>query len=146
MPRFSSKARAYLWSREKTAAYRAGRGLLPICNICDLPVLECDAWDESHDPGRAAACGGRSVGIAHRLCNRRHGAQVVVPMLAKADRAGARHIGAAGPGLGRHPMRAGRRSGLSKTMRHGVQPRLTNAQKHARMIERLRVAPSEVSP
>ncbi len=130
-PRFNSKRREALWLAERLAAYRAGRGNLPICNICDLPVLETDAWDESHHPDHPRVFGGRATGVAHRRCNHEHGAQVVTPAKAKANRVRRRHIGAGGPGLGKHPMPGGRRSALTKTFRYGVQPRLTGAEKHA---------------
>jgi hypothetical protein len=132
-PLFNSKKREALWQRESLAAHLAGRGTSPICNICGLPVTPGQAWDESHD-GAPKAFGGRSTGIAHRRCNHDHGAQVVAPAAAKAKRVHRKHIGAAGAGLGRYPMAAGRRSDVSKTMHHGLQPRLTGAQKHAAMM------------
>jgi hypothetical protein len=134
MPRkymFGSKKREDLWQGMRWQAHAAGRGDLPICNLCDLPVQKTDAWDRSHDPGRARSNGGKSVGIAHLRCNREHGAKVVVPSNAKADAQRRNHIGAAGPGLGKCPMRAGKRSAFTKTFQRGVQPRLTLAQKHA---------------
>jgi hypothetical protein len=43
---------------------------------------------KSHDPEGPARClGGTETGIAHRPCNRRHGAKVVRPLDAKAARA-----------------------------------------------------------
>lgn len=140
-PMFGSKKREALWQCEVLAAYKAGRGREPICNLCDLPVTVHDAWDESHDRGRAKAFGGKSVGIAHRLCNRLHGQQVVVPAVAKSNAVRKRYLGITGPGLGRFPMQGGRRSRISKTMRHGVQPRLTLAEKHARTMAALRIVP-----
>jgi hypothetical protein len=131
--RFNSRQREALWCEQSLAAWKAGRGRDPICNLCDLPVTPTDAWDESHDPARARAFGGTRTGVAHRRCNREHGAQVVVPALAKSDRVRARHIGAAGPGLGKRPMPAGRRTRISKTFRHGVVARTTLAQKLAAM-------------
>lgn len=130
---FGSRKREALWLRERLAAYKAGDGDLPICNLCGLPVAETDDWDESHD-GVPRANGGRLTGIAHMLCNRQHGAKIVTPAIAKANRVRQRHIGASGPGLGKHPMRAGRRSGLKKTFGKGLQPRLTHAQKHAAFL------------
>ncbi|NWG26143.1 MAG: hypothetical protein HXY30_17295 [Pseudorhodoplanes sp.] len=130
---FGSKQREDLWLREKHNAQLSGRGDLPICNLCDLPVRKTDAWDESHDPGRAKAFGGKRTAIAHRLCNHLHGAQVVTPAIAKSNKVRRRDIGAAGPGLGRHPMPGGRRSRLSKSFSHGVVPRLTLSEKLAVM-------------
>lgn len=136
-PRFNSKQREALWAAECWRAAIAGRGSLPICNLCDQVVRETDAWDESHDPGRAKAFGGRATGVAHHRCNHEHGAKVVTPAVAKAKRVHAKHIGAAGPGLGRTPMRGGRRDGIRRTMRNGVRPRLTGAERHAATIAKL---------
>lgn len=143
----SPKQRAALWAREATNAYLDGRGRLPICNLCNLPLAIGDDWDESHAPEKPRCFGGRRVGVAHRLCNRDHGSKVVTPALAKSNRVRNRHIGASGPGLGKAPMRAGRRSGLSKTFRHGLVPRLTHAQKHAAFLAGRAIAPApEASP
>ncbi len=141
-PRFNSKRREQLWQREKFAACQAGRGDLPICNLCDLPVFETDAWDESHHPGRAKAFGGRVVGIAHHACNHQHGAAVVTPAVAKSNRIRRKHIGAAGPGLGKYPMRGGRRDRIKKTMRGEVILRLTGAERHALMMARREITPT----
>jgi 5-methylcytosine-specific restriction enzyme A len=47
------------------------------------------------------------------------------------------HLGITGPGLGRCPFPAGKRAGITRTMRHGVKPRLTQAERHrALMAER----------
>lgn len=40
------------------------------------------------------------------------------------------HLGIKGPGLGRSPMPAGRRSRISRTFRHGVQPRQSGTQRY----------------
>lgn len=133
--RFNSKKRDALWSRECLAAHLAGRGQLPICNLCDMPVTIGQTWDESHD-GTPKAFGGKSTGIAHHRCNHQHGAQIVAPAAAKAKRVRRKHIGVTGLGLGRCPMRAGRRSDVTKTMRHGLQPRLTQSEKHAATMAR----------
>jgi hypothetical protein len=127
--RFGTKLRDQTWALEKLAAYRAGRGELPICVHCAQPVMIGDAWDVAHvDIPRAF--GGKSVACGHRHCNQRDNNEVVTPAVAKADRVHRKHVGIDGPGLGNAPMQAGRRSLISKTMRHGVQPRLTQAQKH----------------
>lgn len=131
-PRFGSHKREALWQMECLEAHKAERGPHPICNLCDQPVTPDQAWDESHH-GAPKALGGKLYGVAHRKCNRNHGARVVVPMMAKVRRVYAKFIGADGPGLGRFPMQAGRRTLVSKTMRNGVQPRLTLAQKAERM-------------
>lgn len=130
-PLFGSRKRENLWQACRMTAYLAGRGDRPVCNICDQPVDATEPWDESHLPWKGAPVHLRRVGIAHRACNREHGSRVVVPAKAKARRIEARRLGLKGPGLGRSPMAGGRFSRLTRTMRHGVQPRRTLAQKHA---------------
>lgn len=142
--RLSPTKREALWLCEATAAVAADRGPHPICNLCDLPVQPGQAWDESHMP-IARSFGGSLTGVAHERCNRMHGVQVVWPAVAKSNRVRRFHIGASGPGLGRYPMRAGRRSLVSKTFRNGLQPRLTLAQKHARAMAARAIVPLEVS-
>ncbi len=132
--RFGSKKRDYLWSRECAAACKAGRGNLPICNLCDQPVAATDPWHESHLPWRGAPAHLRSVGIAHERCNLVHGRTVVVPALAKAARVRKLHLGLKRPGEGRHPLPAGVNSRITKTLRGRVLPRLSGAQKHARLM------------
>lgn len=108
------------------------------CNICGEHVDRDEKWHESHDPSKPKCYGGKSVGVAHAHCNLRHGREVVVPNMAKADRVRAKHLGLKRPGMGRHPMRAGRRSRESKSMgKAGIVTRTTLAQKHAAMLARL---------
>jgi hypothetical protein len=131
---FNAKQREDLWLRCRTTAYLDGRGdgTICICNLCDLPVYPTDAWDESHDPAKPKSFGGKAVGVAHRRCNRDHGAQVVTPAKAKSDRVRRRALGITRPGMGRHAMPAGRRSNEKRKIGGGVEPRLTMAQKEAR--------------
>lgn len=141
-PRFGTRYRDDLWSRECMFAWQAGRGRQPICNLCDIPIRPDEPWDESHAPEQARVFGGRSVGCAHSSCNRLHGVQVVKPQVAKCDRVRAKHLGHKGPGLGRYPMRAGRRSGFTKTMNHGLRPRLKLAAKLAVMRAKRAIVPT----
>jgi hypothetical protein len=142
---FGSRKRENLWQACRVTAYLAGRGDCPICNLCDTPVTADQDWHESHLPWRGAPAHLRSVGIAHKDCNLLHGRTVVVPAFAKADRINDRRLGLKGPGLGRHPMRAGRLSRVTKTMRRGVQPRLSIAERHAAFLARRAIVPLEVS-
>lgn len=139
-PRFGTARRDALYQCEALVAHKAGRGRVPICNLCDRPVTPDQAWDESHHPDQPRVFGGRSVGIAHLACNRLHGAQVVAPQVAKCERVRRRHLGIAGPGLGQHPLPAGKRSPVTKTLRHGPQPRLTASEKLAVTLARRRFA------
>lgn len=116
--------RRRLSSRDREALYDRCRGEkeFPDCNICGLPVDGVrQAWDESHDPEGPPHCfGGTETGVAHRECNRRHGAEVVVPMDAKATRNRQKHIGAHVP---RIPMPAGRNSRIKRKIGGGVVAR-----------------------
>lgn len=141
---FGTKHRDYLYSRCRNEAGISGLGNYPICNICNQPVLPTDAWDESHAPEHPKALGGKSVAIAHLTCNRDHGAKVVTPMVAKVKRTRDKFLGIKGPGLGRHPMQGGRRSGVTRTMSGEVKPRLTLAQKHAQFLQRRAIIPVSV--
>jgi hypothetical protein len=68
--RLSTTAREALYDRCR------GGEEFPTCNICGQLILVGDAWDESHDPEGPPHCfGGTEVGLAHRTCNRRHGAE-----------------------------------------------------------------------
>lgn len=146
MSRHRAITRAALWARESTNAYLEGRGRDPICPHCDLPVTVGQAWDRCH-VGAPRWAGGKRLQVGHRLCNQRHNNAVDTPAFAKSNRVHWRHIGASGPGLGKAPMRAGRRSSVSKTFAHGLQPRLTHAQKHARFIASRAIAPApEAAP
>lgn len=140
--RFGTKRRDALWAGACWEAHANGRGVDPICNLCDQPVRPGEAWDESH-VGAPKALGGKRVGVGHRSCNQLDNNKRVTPMVARAKRLAAIAAGRKGPGLGRFPMRAGRFSSQTKTFAHGVQPRLRLPQKHARMLERLAITPAE---
>lgn len=138
--RFGSKLRDQTWALEKFAAYQAGRGDLPICIHCDRPVHIDQMWDVAHVTV-PRAFGGKSVACGHRRCNQEDNHNVVTPMFAKAERVRKKNCGIDGPGLGPSPMQAGRRSHLTKTMRNGVQPRLTGAEKHQRFLASRQIVP-----
>jgi hypothetical protein len=83
----STTAREELYDRCR------GDAEFPTCNICGQLILVGDAWDESHDPEGAPHCfGGTETGVAHRACDRRHGAEVVRPLDAKATRNRQKHV------------------------------------------------------
>jgi len=136
-PMFGSKLREQVWQLECLVAHKAGRGQYPICSHCDRPVTPDQMWDRAHVTV-PRALGGKSVGVGHRLCNQLDNNKVVTPTVAKAERVRKKHVGITGPGLGRAPMRCGRRSKQRKTMGHGVQPRQTHAQKHREFMARRR--------
>lgn len=134
-PLFGSKEREQVWQLECLAAHKAGRGGFPICVHCDLPVVPPQAWDRAHVTV-PRAFGGKSVGVGHTKCNQLDNNLFVTPATAKADAVRKNHVGVSGPGLGRSHMQGGRRSPLSKTMGRGVQPRLTQAQRHREFVRR----------
>ena len=92
-PLFNSKKREALWQREQLAAWVAGFGAVPRCNLCGEPVRADQAWHESHHPDQPRVFGGRSVGIAHAGCNLCHAAEVVTPAVARCDRIARKHAG-----------------------------------------------------
>lgn len=122
----TARDRAFL--AEANKAYAETGDPRPICNLCGGRINPNDRWDISHFP-IAKVFGGTRTGLAHARCNREHGAAVVTPAKAKADRVRRRHVGASGPGLGRNPMPAGKRSRLTKTFRNGVQMRRSLGEK-----------------
>lgn len=78
-------------------------------------------------------------------CHDRETAAVDIPAIAKANRRRDAHYGTGAPP--RHPMRAGRRSSVSKSFRRGLIPRLTHAQKHAAFLAGRAILPApEASP
>lgn len=131
----SPTKREIVWQRERYAAHVAGRGRFPICIHCDLPVHDKKAWDVAHRHARAfgGIDGVENLGVAHAECNRRDGAQVTSDK-ARTDRVRQADIGARGPGLGKHPMRGGRRDTVKRTMAGRVVKRATNAQRHTEFI------------
>ena len=113
--RLSSAAREALYDRCRGAAE------FPTCNICGQLILVGDAWDESHDPDGPPRCfGGMETGVAHRACNRKHGAQVVRPLDAKATRNRQKHIGAFET---RHKLPGGRMDWRKRKLDGEVVPR-----------------------
>ena len=134
-PRFGTNRREALYQREALAAHLAGRGEHPICVHCDRPVTPGQAWDEAHI-GTPAALGGNDTGVGHRLCNRLDNNRKVTPMVARVKRIRLLHLGVTGPGLGNHPLPGGMRAAVSKTIRHGVQPRLSQSEKLAATLAR----------
>ena len=130
---FGSRHRDYLYSEARAAAELAGRGKYPVCPHCDLPVTPGQAWDEVHVT--VPRCfGGKSKTVGHRRCNQLDNNQAVTPLAAKAREVRKRHLGIKGPGLGRHPMRGGRRSREKRTMCRGVEARRTHAELHAAFL------------
>jgi hypothetical protein len=122
-PVLRKAARARLSNTAREALYDRLRGdeAYPTCNICQQFIMVGQEWDVSHDPKGPARCfGGTETGVAHRSCNREHGAKVVRPMDAKATRVRQRHIGAF---QSRHKLPGGRYDVLKKKLSGEVVPR-----------------------
>jgi len=108
----------------------------PDCNICGLPIFAGDDWDISHAPV-PRSFGGTAIGVAHRACNRLHGAQVVAPAAAKAKRQRRKHLGVTAPGRGPAPLPCGRLSRRKKTFRNGVVERPEPGERHRALMAAL---------
>jgi hypothetical protein len=121
MTRLSTKAREKLYDAEAAKARAAGRGDLPICNICDCPIDgKTQAWHESHDPTKPRWLGGEVTGIAHERCNLLHNNQHDTPLFAKNNRQRQGYIGAKVSAY--RPMPGTKRSGIRKPMRPYSDP------------------------
>ena len=122
--RLSTTAREKLYDAEAAKAAAAGRGHLPICNICDCPIdgVKQD-WDESHDPAKPRWLGGEITGIAHRKCNRLHNNRHDTPLFHKTRRQRQGFIGAKVART--RPLPGGRKDVLKKQMDGTVIDRRT---------------------
>lgn len=122
--RLSTTAREKLYDSEAAKAAAAGRGDLPICNICDCPIDgRKQGWDVSHDPAKPGWLGGEITGIAHRRCNRLHNNQHDTPLYNKTRRQRQADIGARVART--RPMEGGRSDWRSKKMDGTVIDRRT---------------------
>lgn len=113
-----------LTSRQREELYDLCRGEaeFPTCNICGGLILKGQRWDESHNPLIPRALGGAVTGIAHELCNRRHGSQHDVPLIAKVRRQRQQDIGAYVKAPSSRPLPGSRRSGIKIFMDRRRQP------------------------
>ncbi len=112
MTRLSTTKREQLYDAEAEKARAAGKGELPICNICGFPIDGVkQAWDESHDPQKPKWLNGAVTGIAHRRCNRLHNNQVDTPRFAKSRRQRWMNIGAK---RSQYPLPGGRDDRIKK--------------------------------
>lgn len=92
--RLPSSKREELYDREQLKAVTAGLGEFPICNLCRLPVMKFQRWNESHNPRLPHAIGGEVDGIAHETCNFDHNHKHDTPLVAKIKRIRRKDIGA----------------------------------------------------
>lgn len=98
MTRLSSRDREKLYDAEAAKARAAGKGDLPICNLCGDPIDgRRQRWHESHDPTKPKWLGGEVTGIAHARCNQKHNNDHDTPLYWKTRRVRQRFIGAKAP-------------------------------------------------
>lgn len=123
MTRLSSRDREKLYDAEAAKARGAGRGNLPICNICSLPIDGVrQAWDVSHDPTLPKWLGGDAVALAHRRCNRLWNNRHDTPLYFKVKRIRQHHIGAK---VSQRPLPGGRDSPIKIKIGRQVVDRRT---------------------
>jgi hypothetical protein len=144
--RLTTTQRRKLYESAESAARAAGREH-PACNLCPHPILPGQAWDVSHE-GVPAALGGTVIAVAHKRCNRIHGAQIVTPMVAKAKRTGDKFRDIKRT---RNPLPGGKSDPRKRTMAGEVVDRETGERWGARSGERCPddrnpASPSAVSP
>ncbi len=119
--RLSSTKREQLYDAEALKAREAGKGDLPICNICGLPIdAPRQRWDVSHDPMKPRWMDGAITGIAHSRCNRKHNNEHDTPLYAKWRRLRRREIGAT---RSLNPLPGGRDDRIKKKISGEVVPR-----------------------
>ena len=106
------------------------------CVHCGGEVDKSTPWDVCH-VGAPAAHGGDVIGVGHRQCNQEDNLTFVIPLVARGNRLHDRHVGITGSGLSDTPLPGGRRSGITRKLNGTVEPRLSGAQKHARMMAML---------
>jgi hypothetical protein len=119
----SSTKREELYNAEALKAREAGRGELPICVHCDLPIDgKHQRWNEAHDPHKPLWLGGAVVGIAHQRCNFKHNNEHDTPLFHKSNRTRRKFIGAQ---RSLTPMQGGRDDPIKKKMTGEVVERAT---------------------
>jgi hypothetical protein len=125
--RLNTTQRRALYESAVETAREAGKEF-PDCNLCHLPIRPGEKWEESH-VGRPAAFGGTDSGVGHKRCNRKHGAEIVTPMVAKAKRAGDKFLDIK---RSRQPMQGGCDDPRKRTVGGMVVDRVTGERWGAR--------------
>lgn len=120
--RLNSGQRQELYDAESQKARAKGRGLCPLCAICDLPILPGQLWHDNHDKYLPHALGGEVDGISHARCNRQHNNQIATPQVAKFKRIVRKHLDIH---RSSQPMPGGKDDRLKKSFTKGTVLRVT---------------------
>src|SRR5258708_15964789 len=128
---FSAETKRLAWKRCRR---RCEDCTAPVTGAGDIVFDHVVPWELTHDSSLA------NCQVLCLTCDDLKTYQRDLPAIAAADRKADFHIGITGPGRGRSPLPGGRyeRDGspgrLSKTIRNGVVPRVSQAEKHRRLI------------
>jgi 5-methylcytosine-specific restriction endonuclease McrA len=111
--------RKRLSTRDRVFVFEFAKG---VCHLCNGKIHVGEPWEVSHavplEMGGADEI--QNMFPAHKKCHRKHTSEVDIPMIAKAKRREARHIGAH---RSRRPMPGSKASGLRKRMDGTVERR-----------------------
>ena len=120
--RLTTPQRRALYESACEAAKAAGREH-PACNLCPLPILPGQDWDESHDPQKPRwLCDEPASAIAHRRCNRIWNNRHDTPLYAKNEREREKFLDIK---RSRTPLPGGREDPRKRTMAGAVVDRAT---------------------
>jgi len=125
---FSAETRRLAWKR---CNHRCQGCTAPVTGAGDIIFDHIVPWELSHDSTLA------NCQVLCLTCDDLKTYAHDLPAIAAADRKADFHLGITGPGRGKCPMAGGRASSRSKTMRHGVVERVSQAEKHRALMARL---------
>lgn len=130
---FSAETKRLAWKRCNGQCKQCTRA---VTGAGDIEFDHIIAWEISHDSSLA------NCQVLCVDCHQTKTATVDIPSIAAMNRKADFHLGIRGPGRGKSPLpggkrdRDGRAGRLSMTIRNGVVPRLSQAEKHRRLIAR----------
>ena len=122
---FSNETKRLAWKRSKNHC-EACEAL--VTGAADIEFDHIVAWELTHDSSLA------NCQVLCKTCHANKTAGRDVPAIAQADRKRDFHLGITGPGRGKSPLPCGRASSRSKSINHGIVPRLTQREKHRRFM------------
>jgi hypothetical protein len=125
----------------KALAFHRANGC---CTNCGIPLTTGNIHYDHRIPYAISRHSGPSnCQVLCRNCHATKTATRDVPEISHGHRVELNHIGADGPGLGRHPMPGGRRARQQKKMNGRVVTRSKHAGRHARMLAALSLTASD---